>query len=75
MMDKVKQWTGLKTKEYDEVDKHHAQTNGGPTDGDEALVIGKQVEGSPDFGHNMLQYWRFKPGCEYSLQVKDVSAD
>jgi len=77
MKEKAHLWVGKSTTEFDEVERHRALAtlpgtpHGHPAkspdeiglDGDESKIIGKTAEGFPDFGHNMLQYFRFNKGC------------
>jgi len=78
MKEKAHLWVGKSTTEYDEVERHRALAELGGTphghpakspdeiglDGDESKIVGKTAEGFPDFGHNMLQYFRFNKGCK-----------
>lgn len=74
-------WTGANTTEYDEVDRHRALqhlpgvrkddefqiSKDTEDDGDESRISGRKVEGYPDFGHAMLDYFQFKDGCKFPL--------
>ncbi|KAI9633417.1 pyridoxal phosphate-dependent transferase [Dioszegia hungarica] len=66
--DKADVWTGSSTKEYDDVERHHAEQKSHGTTGEQARngtaseLEGQRKEGYPDFGHNMLKYWAFKDG-------------
>ena len=68
----------MTTTEYDAVEKHRSQPNGGAGEVDKAGVaekleettlteggeiVGAKEKGYPDFGHNMLKYWKMRPGC------------
>ncbi|ORY28005.1 pyridoxal phosphate-dependent transferase [Naematelia encephala] len=70
-------WVGANTIEYDEVDRHRAlqeepainglavQTGSVKSpleDADESQIVGKIMDGYPEFGHGMLKYWKFAPG-------------
>ena len=72
--DKASVWTGTETTEYDEIDRHHAFRNllGGPANGigDEREIDGKRMKGFPDFGHEMLKYWKLHPKCTYLIMLR-----
>jgi len=78
--DKAAVWMGTNTEEYDGVDRYRAlqtmpgvqqdraavdgQEDDEAQDGDESKIEGKTMEGFPDFGNNMRQYWKFDDKCE-----------
>ena len=79
--DKASVWTGTDTAEYDEIDRHHAFRNllgtnhdrvNGPADesGDESHIEGKRMKGFPDFGRNMLKFWKLHPDCTYVSMLR-----
>ena len=79
MKEKAHVWTGMETNEYDEVERHRALDSlpaykKGPADspdigidGDESKILGKTMEGYPDFGHSMKKFWKFDRDCAYLL--------
>ncbi len=68
-------WTGMETDQYDEVERNRALKSlpgyrKGPAespdvglDGEEEKIMGRTMEGYPDFGHDMLKYWKFEKTC------------
>jgi hypothetical protein len=87
MRDKAKYWVSTNTTEYDEVDKHRAletmpavastseddqEEEGELEDGDEHKVVGKKVDGYPDFGRAMLSEFGFENGCKLILSSDNV---
>ncbi|WWD20884.1 hypothetical protein CI109_105361 [Kwoniella shandongensis] len=50
-------WKDLPSDWFTDVERHRGSSE--DSDGDESKIEGKTVEGSPEFGHDMLKYWKF----------------
>lgn len=70
----------MQTTEFEEVDRHRALASlpgykKGPAlspdsegmDGEEEKILGRTMEGYPDFGRDMRKYWKFDKDCESSF--------
>lgn len=53
LRDKAAVWAGTDS-EFAEVEAAHGEDE----------LVGRKVDGYPDFGHNMKQYWPFASTCE-----------
>jgi hypothetical protein len=82
LKEKAHVWTGLETTEFDEVERRRALDSmpgykQGPAtcpdetwmDGDESKILGKTMEGFPEFGHAMRKFWKFDKDCGSSLRI------
>jgi hypothetical protein len=75
MKEKAHLWAGTgKTNYFDDVERQRvsspveSKVPQGFPEADESAIEGRVLEGYPDFGHNMLKYWKFDPKCTSSLQ-------
>lgn len=55
--DKAAVWAGTDS-EFAEVEAARAGS------ADEDGLVGRKVDGFPDFGHGMKKYWPFAPSCK-----------
>lgn len=71
--DEVERYRALLQKTSVDIDRADADLDDKAYVKDDGEVAGTQMEGYPDFGHNMLQYWNFRPGCECLSPPSDMN--